>query len=89
MMICVNDYQYILGGKIKNESASLKVQILSDRYSDETIKQFKVNESTRLIVSYSDISAKKDAYKRNRGLERLEKILKAGKLNKSSINHRG
>ena len=83
------NYQYILGGKIKNESVSLKAQILSDRYSDGTIKQFKVNESTRLIVSYSDKRAKKDAYNRKRGLERLEKNLKAGKLTKSSINNRG
>ena len=83
------NYQYILGGKIKNESASLKAQILSDRYSDGTIKQFKVNESTRLIVSYSDKRAKKDAYNRKRGLERLEMNLKAGKLTKSSMNNRG
>jgi hypothetical protein len=40
-------------------------------------------------VSYSSKRAKKDEFNRERGLKRLEKNLKAGKLTKSKINSRG
>jgi transposase len=43
----------------------------------------------RLIISYSDKRASKDKYNRERGLKRLEKQLKYGKLTKSYINNRG
>jgi IS4 transposase len=42
-----------------------------------------------LIVNYSTTRAAKDAYNRKRGLTRLEKQVKAGKLTKSNINNRG
>ena len=47
------------------------------------------DETKRLIISYSAKRAKKDAYYRERGLKRLEKRIKTGKLTKSSINNRG
>jgi len=40
-------------------------------------------------VSYSDKRAAKDAYNRNRGLQRLEKRIQSGKLSKANINNRG
>ena len=42
-----------------------------------------------MIISYSDKRAKKDEYNRKKGLERLEKKIKTGKLTKSNINNRG
>ncbi|MBA7541309.1 hypothetical protein ES705_33620 [subsurface metagenome] len=46
------------------------------------------NQETKLIIAYSDKRAEKDAYNRERGLRRLEKNLKKGKLTKSHINNR-
>ena len=84
-----NGYEYILGGRPKNESKIIKKQILADSYSDGIIRSYPKDKHTRLIVHYSNSRASKDAYNRKRGLKRLEKRIKSGKLNKSSINNRG
>jgi len=46
-------------------------------------------DDTTLFISYSQKRAKKDAFNREKGLKRLEKNLKAGRLTKSNINNRG
>jgi len=46
-------------------------------------------ENLRMIVGYSDKRAKKDMFNREKGLKKLEKQLKTGKLNKTHINNRG
>ena len=84
-----NGYEYILGARIKNESNLIKEQILSSSFNNGITKSFKKNEETRLIINYSDTRAKKDSYNRTRGLSRLEKQIKKGKLTKSNINNRG
>jgi transposase len=82
-------YEYILGARIKNEKDSVKQQILNHNYSDGDILSISKDNNRRLLVSYSAKRAKKDAYNRERGLKRLEKKVKTGKLTKSSINNRG
>lgn len=82
-------YEYIIGGRIKNESEKIKNLIMADNFSDGTIKSYRKSENARLIVHYSKSRASKDAYNRKRGLTRLEKRIKSGKLTKSSINNRG
>lgn len=84
-----NGYEYILGARLKNESASIKSKILSTPFSDGTVKNYSKNIATRLIVNYSNNRAAKDAYNRKRGLNRLEKQVKRGRLTKSNINNRG
>lgn len=84
-----NQYEYILGGRLKNESNQIKEMILADQYSDGVLKSYQKTEKSRVIVHYSDNRAKKDQYNRTRGLMRLEKKIKAGKLTKSSINNKG
>jgi transposase len=84
-----NGYKYILGARIKNEKSSIKQQILNQNYSDGDILSFPKDNNKRLLVSYSVKRAKKDAYNRERGIKRLEKKVKTGKLTKSSINNRG
>lgn len=84
-----NGYEYILGARIKNESELIKKQILSVQFTNGGIKSFKKNKTTRLIINYSDTRARNDAYNRNRGLMRLEKQIKRGRLTKSNINNRG
>ncbi len=82
-------YEYILGARIKNESEGIKEKILATEFSDGMTESMRKTTNTRLIVNYSVSRAKKDAYNRKRGLARLEKQIKSGKLTKSSINNRG
>jgi transposase len=84
-----NGYEYILGARIKNETETLKTQILSSNYADGTTKSYAKNKTTRLIVNYSNNRAAKDAYNRKRGLTRLENQVKRGKLTKANINNKG
>ena len=81
-------YEFILGARIKNESQAIKKKILKlnlDNGQSSVIKK----GDLKLIVSYSDRRANKDRYNRERGLRRLEKQIRTGRLTKSSINNRG
>ena len=82
-------YQYILGARVKNETDAVKQQILSSVWQNGDIRTIKKSDSTRLIVSYTDKRAGKDAFNRKRGLTRLEKRIKSGNLTKENINNRG
>lgn len=81
-------YKFILGARIKNEKESVKKEILSLDFEKEKSKVIKKDELT-LIITYSEDRAKKDRYNREKGVKRLEKQLKSGKLTKSSINNKG
>jgi transposase len=84
-----NGYEFIIGARIKNESRQLQQQILSHRFKNGENKVFVKDENTKLIVTYSDSRAAKDKHNRERGLKRLEKQLKRGRLTKSNINNKG
>lgn len=81
-------YQYILGARIKNESASVTQQILDLRLEDKQSAIIRI-EDENLIISYKEQRAHKDAHNRKKGLEKLEKNLKSGKLSKKQINNKG
>src|ERR1022692_2988811 len=87
--LCDLNYEFILGSRIKNVSEELKEQLanlqLKDGQSSVIIKE----NGHRLIICYSSKRAKKDAYNRKRGLEKLEKAVASGKLGKKHINNRG
>jgi len=82
-------YRYILGGRIKNETKEVKERIISEKWFEGHTLTINKDRTVRLIVSYSEKRAKKDLFNRQRGLKRLEKELKAGKLTKSKINNKG
>ncbi|MFH0866681.1 MAG: IS1634 family transposase, partial [Bacteroidota bacterium] len=82
-------YEYIIGARLKNESDKIKNQILKNKYIDGSIISIKKSITTRLVVNYSNVRASKDAYNRQRGLHRLEKLIKTGRLTKSNINNKG
>jgi transposase len=84
-----NDYEYILGARLKNEPGRIKTEILQHTFSDGDTTSITKTESTRLIVNHSKARASKDEYNRKRGLARLEKQVRAEKLTKSNINNRG
>jgi transposase len=83
------DYHYILGARIKNESEKIKKQILDKQLGDGQMMRIRKTGNTKLIVAYATNRAVKDEHNRKRGLQRLEKQIKAGKLTKSSINNKG
>ncbi|HIE01497.1 MAG TPA: IS1634 family transposase [Thiotrichaceae bacterium] len=82
-------YEFILGARIKNEPKKLKEKILALELKNGESKIIKREDGLKLIISYSDKRAKKDKHNRDRGLQRLEKQVKSGKLTKSNINNRG
>lgn len=83
-----NNYQYILGGRIKNETEALK-QVILNRSIEESSPIRLKHPFGELIVSYSSKRAAKDLHNRTKGIKRLEAKIKAGKLTKESINNRG
>lgn len=84
-----NGYTFILGARIKNESNSIKNRIYKLCLGNDEIAKIDKQDGTTLFISYSSNRAKKDLSNRERGLNRLEKNLKSGRLTKSSINNRG
>ena len=82
-------YKYILGARIKNEGANVKQWILSLEKKDKTSYEHKRQNGERLIVSYSEKRAKKEAYNRDRGIARLRKAYKSGHITKQQVNKRG
>lgn len=82
-------YDYILGARIKNETELVKQQVLSLSLKNGESHLIEKEEHTRLIISYSESRAKKDRANREKGLKRLEKQIRAGKLTKANINNKG
>jgi len=82
-------YEYILGARIKNESAKIKQQILALKFKNGQSNIINKDEQTRLIISYAEARAKKDKANRERGLQKLEKQIRTGKLTKANINNKG
>ena len=87
--LCAKGYEFILGARIKNESVTVKQQILEFDYSDSKEQLIVKEDAIRLLVTYSGKRAKKDEHNRAKGLAKLKKKIRSGKLNKSNINNRG
>lgn len=88
-MLQSNGYQYIIGARIKNESQRVKHRILEEQWQEGHTINLKKGKYQRIVVSYSEKRAAKDRHNRERGLARLEKNLKRGRLTKSNLNNRG
>lgn len=83
-----NKYEFIIGARIKNEKEIIKNKILSlNLKNGQSAIIYK--DDLKLIVTYSDDRAKKDKYNRDKGIRKLTKRIKTGRLTKSSINNRG
>lgn len=81
-------YEFILGGRIKNETDQIKKRILSLQVLENQPKEI-THSNGRLIITFSSKRQKKDYRNRQRGIERLEKKVKSGKLTKENINNKG
>ncbi len=91
-----NNYKYIVGARIKNVSAKLKSKILNKQnYTvmqnnpDQKIAEFDYISNRFLIVNYSPERARKDAYDREKSIEKLEKKLKKSKNPQSLVSNYG
>lgn len=82
-------YQYIIGARLKNAEGALQQQITRHIGEDGQAKSFFTRNNKRLIVSFSKVRAVKDEHNRRRGLQRLEKQLRSGRLTKAHINNKG
>ena len=82
-------YAYIIGARLKNESDEIKAKITREKYFDGMLLSIPKSKNKRLVIHYSTKRASKDEYNRKRGLKRLEKRVKSGRLTKSNINNRG
>ena len=82
-------YQYILGGRIKNEKHNIKEKILKLNIGENSSGEILREDGTRLVVTHSSQRAKKDEYSRTKGLEKLEAKIRGGKMTKQQINNRG
>ncbi len=82
-------YEFIIGARIKLEKEEIKNKILSLKLNDGESKIIKKENGLRLLINYSKRRAKKDKFNRDRGLKRLEKQIKSGRLTKENINNRG
>lgn len=56
---------------------------------DGSCYEYQGDNDERLIVSYLEKHAKKDAYNRERGIARLRKAYKSGHITKEQVNKRG
>jgi len=83
------NYQYIIGARIKNETQELQKRILNTSLKNGESAAIDKDGNSRVIISYSEARATKDAANRKRGLEKLEKNIAKGKLTKQHINNRG
>lgn len=81
-------YNYIIRARIKSETQQMKQWILSLEKSEGTFYE-KDKGKGRLIIGYSEKRVKMDAYNREKGLKRLRKAFKSGKITKENINKRG
>ncbi|MBP9997951.1 MAG: hypothetical protein KBS67_01795 [Bacteroidales bacterium] len=80
-------YKYILGARIRSESPAIKDWILSVDRTDGSMSEYHKNDTQRLIVSYSDTRARKNAWNRNKGVERLRKAYAKGTLEMRPMFH--
>lgn len=85
------EYRFIIGGRIKNETEEIKLKIFNRAHRLKHGHGFSIKkpDGIRLVVTYSDKRAGKDAHNRQKGLRKLRARVKSGKLTKTSLNDRG
>lgn len=83
------DCQYILEARLQRESLALQSKILKMNIKDEQCKEIVIDPEKKLMINFSQVRAKKEKSNHQRGLEKLERAMKKGRLSKENINHRG
>jgi len=85
------EYPFIVAARIRNESQTMQETILERCAGLRNGQHIEIEHEAerRLIVTYSDKRAKKDAHNRERGLQRLRKRVRSSRLTKENLNRRG
>ena len=83
------NYKYIVGARIKNSTEKIKAKLLALNLTDGQCVLMSIDDRRKLVISYSTKRAKKDEHNKKRGLNRLEKAVGSGRLNKKHIINRG
>jgi transposase len=81
-------FEFILGARLKREKKEIQNQILSLKLNHGESRVLS-KDDLKLVVNYSEDRAKKDAYNRNKGLKKLERMIESEKLTKANINNKG
>lgn len=82
-------YKYILGARIRSESPKVKKWLLGIGREDGHCVEYVKRPGRRLVVSYSEARARKNARSREKGVARLQKAYAKGTLTKDKVNKRG
>ena len=82
-------FEYIIGARMKNQPRQVLQGILALRLPNGGAKSITLASGERLIISYSETRRIRDEQNRLRGLKKLEKQLKSGRLSKKHLNNRG
>lgn len=82
-------YQYILGARLKNMNKDITSKIVSLQLNDNQSDCITISKKERLVVGYKSSRSHRDEKNRKRGLEKLEKAIQSNKLGKKHINNRG
>lgn len=86
-----NEFPFIVAARLRNETKAMQEEILARcvGLADGQSVEISKPGGHRLIIAYSDKRARKDAYNRDRGVKRLQKRIRGGKLTKENLNNRG
>jgi transposase len=89
-----NGYEYIVGARLKSMGEEIKGRIVNrDNYTEVTegfeIAQFKAEPGRRLVVSYKQSRADKDAHDRKKTIEKLTKKLEKSNNQKEYLSNYG
>lgn len=86
-----NQYQFIIGARIKNETEDIKKNIFkkTNNLNDGDGIILKKPDNTNLIITFSNKRKRKDIHNRERGLKKLRQKVISGKLTKQHITNRG
>ena len=87
--LMIQGQEFILGARIKNEGADIRQRILALPLKNGESAMIEKQDGTHLVVSYSAARGKKDQSNRERGIQKLERQIKKGRLTKANINNRG
>lgn len=84
-------YGFIVGARLRNESEEMQRAILKRSVGLKNGESFVIEKPNgrRLVVSYSDKRAAKDAFNREKGIRKLRQKIRSGKLTKEHLNNRG
>jgi transposase len=83
-------YPFIIAARLRNETRAAREEILQRSAALQNGQSLVLERSPfRLVISYPDKRARKDARNRERGLRRLQREVRSGRLTKEHLNHRG